>query len=564
MQVALVLSNLGSEKRLGAQTLAEPDDYERFALRCPAGHPVQKRKKFLHAWQGCITGRRCDLCLTMIERHQVRWRCQHHCDFDVCVACFDASAAPPPESAGDPDTHRCRPDEELPAAIDEVAVAVPRQNGFGCIKQLQAVEVAAEHVAPFSLPRELLVFEPEPSLVVRRFADGDEERAICCNVELPKREGQLLRELQREARHGKRAYYPSVCADALRHLARARQDVQRALGFMDASQAWRSDFFASGPLNSQDLQEDLNRGIVYFTGRDAALRPTLVFRANRVPQEYGDAGDDRILRLVLFCNEYMLRYLVMPGKVETNCIIVDLKGVRPSQVPVKVLKRLNSVLGAHYPGRLHAMYVVNMTPMLSTLAVAARGVLSTRQQQKLVVVKDVNELRTHYALHQLEEDLGGSRPLFTSFLPFPMQPGPFEAGYAGGPAADAVPNIHEAFTEAGLRGRSWDPSRSLEDNISLSYSSRAPAIFELCGLPAPLASPVVTADEEEATDADTAYASEADTSDSSGSSGDDEEPARAPEPPRQQRRGSTTCCHHCLSVWTLRDALRRRRRPQEA
>jgi len=97
-------------------------------------------------------------------------------------------------------------------------------------------------------------------------------------------------------------------------------------------------------------------------------------------------------------------------------------------------------------------------------------------------------LRADFALHQLETDMGGTAPVATQFLPFPLKPGPFEAGYAGGPAADGgwrTTGAHELLTAAGSLGRLWDPQRSHLENTRLEYTRNAPGIFQKCGLPVP-------------------------------------------------------------------------------
>lgn len=88
----------------------------------------------------------------------------------------------------------------------------------------------------------------------------------------------------------------------------------------------------------------LRHGFAYFVGRDRALRPALVFRAARVPQQWRKDFDiDRLLRVLIFCMEVLLRFMVVPGRVETSCLIVDLQ-----DISVKDLRRiLTCQLPAH-------------------------------------------------------------------------------------------------------------------------------------------------------------------------------------------------------------------------
>lgn len=55
---------------------------------CKNGHPVTKFKK-LRPWQGHVRDRACNSCGTPIDRKAFRWRCNEHCDWDICKVCYD-------------------------------------------------------------------------------------------------------------------------------------------------------------------------------------------------------------------------------------------------------------------------------------------------------------------------------------------------------------------------------------------------------------------------------------------------------------------------------------------
>lgn len=57
-------------------------------LVCNNGHPVCKFKK-LKPWQGHVRDRACCVCARPIDRKDMRWRCNHHCDFDLCEGCYN-------------------------------------------------------------------------------------------------------------------------------------------------------------------------------------------------------------------------------------------------------------------------------------------------------------------------------------------------------------------------------------------------------------------------------------------------------------------------------------------
>ncbi|CAE7809585.1 ADPRM [Symbiodinium sp. CCMP2592] len=62
-------------------------------LVCPAGHPIDKRKEGMSWRQSLLHGdtKDCDFCHREIQRTETRWRCFHHCDFNVCESCYAAN-----------------------------------------------------------------------------------------------------------------------------------------------------------------------------------------------------------------------------------------------------------------------------------------------------------------------------------------------------------------------------------------------------------------------------------------------------------------------------------------
>jgi len=70
---------------------ARPPDGEN-GLVCTKGHPVTKRKVGLRLHQKWEfwSERRCDFCDEEIAQNAVRWRCNEHCDFDICEPCYES------------------------------------------------------------------------------------------------------------------------------------------------------------------------------------------------------------------------------------------------------------------------------------------------------------------------------------------------------------------------------------------------------------------------------------------------------------------------------------------
>eukprot|EP00927_Polykrikos_kofoidii_P028173 TRINITY_DN24639_c0_g1_i1.p1 TRINITY_DN24639_c0_g1~~TRINITY_DN24639_c0_g1_i1.p1 ORF type:complete len:526 (+),score=74.31 TRINITY_DN24639_c0_g1_i1:397-1974(+) len=338
-------------------------------------------------------------------------------------------------------------------------------NGLFTLLEPEAIAVKPENLAAFTLPAEALFFDPPTEAIVSVFKNGDRERKIYNNIETDETEQRNVRQLQEDARKQNLAYMPSITSMCGRYLSRARGDTTQALKLMVATQEWRTEFFGGGPLADEAMREDLAHGIVYFCGRDSALRPTLVIRAARIPESwYKEKRIEKLIHVLIFCMEYMLRYMLIPGRVENNTVVVDLKGLSLTQVPIAALKDVYKVMSHHYMGRVFRFYICNASWTLMSIASVVKSILTDRQRQKLVFVDNVKDMAKDWAADQLEEDLGGRRPVDKGFFPFPLQPGPFEGGCLKPADQNAPRNLHEAIPQDMMFGRVWDPSLTPAEN----------------------------------------------------------------------------------------------------
>ena len=293
-------------------------------------------------------------------------------------------------------------------------------NGFPSLPDQHTIDVQAQHIAPFSLPEECFTYRPAPGAIVLSFKNGDSERMISCNTRLSMKELSMLRSLQERVAREKKSFLPSVSVAAVRYLGDHHFDVEGALQHMMNTQSWRLKYFPQ-PLQDMDLVEDFRKGFIYFCGRDNGLRPALVMRAGRAP---GGIQSEQFGRLFVFCMEYFLRFMMVPGRVENIVVLIDLKDLSYSQIPsVSALMELKEVLTKQDAGRVYRFYVCNLPFIVRALLGVVQAAMTERQRQKMRFVTDVASLREDFALHQLEEDLGGVRPLERVFLPFPLPPG---------------------------------------------------------------------------------------------------------------------------------------------
>merc|ERR1719387_2552593 len=100
---------------------------------------------------------------------------------------------------------------------------------------------------------------------------------------------------------------------------------------MKSTQEWRKSFFKE-PLVDVDIKDSMKHGVVYFSGRDVSLRPVIIVRAWRIPNEWYQSGSvDKLIKMLVFTMEYFMQFMTIPGRIENLSILVDLKGLGTTQ-----------------------------------------------------------------------------------------------------------------------------------------------------------------------------------------------------------------------------------------
>jgi len=352
------------------------------------------------------------------------------------------------------------------------------------------LSVDEKNISDFSMPQELLSFKPASSIAVQQFSNGDQERNIHCNVALSEEELQRLQEVRKLALSKDVVLHPAIAAQTTRFLSLSKGDASRALDLMMQAQQTRASYFKA-PISDAEIIDDLNLGFLYVTGRDPNLRPIMVLRASRIPKAWVQENDaDRLLRVVLFQLEYLCRYMFYPGRAENIVIIVDFKGMYATQLPLQMMGSIQKVLTYLYPCRTAQSFCCNLPLSLRMVFHTAKALLTARQQARLMLVEPA-DLGKMFAGSQLEEDLGGKRPVMQTFFPYQLNPGPFHVDGDADAGQSEAPRVHEAFTQQGLYGKMWDPRLDAEGNSYVETTPAAQSIFTACGLSLPDPPPVL-------------------------------------------------------------------------
>nr|CEL72299.1 TPA: CRAL/TRIO domain-containing protein [Toxoplasma gondii VEG] len=253
---------------------------------------------------------------------------------------------------------------------------------------------------------------------------------------------------------------------------------------------WRREFY---PLSDKDpeLAELLKLGAMYWVGRDPSLRPLLIVRLSRLPKA---TTPELFKKLTIFCFEWALRFLMVPGVVETCVVLFDVRAVPLHQFPVSALTDMVNTLTKQFPFRLHRMWIINDSFFVQTVWSIAKQFLTEVQQQKMKTGFEV-ELLKDYAAHQLEKHYGGSRDEIRVFYPFPLAPGPFniDAERPRETLPAELPMLAvDRFTTFGVV---WEGACRLP----IQWSAECSHVFAACGIPAP--PPAASLEDAEAAEA---------------------------------------------------------------
>ncbi|XP_026193390.1 uncharacterized protein LOC34618466 [Cyclospora cayetanensis] len=171
---------------------------------------------------------------------------------------------------------------------------------------------------------------------------------------------------------------------------------------------WREGFF---PLSDreEEMRAMLDKGVMFWVGRDRHLRPLLLIKLARLSKT---VSPEAFKRLTIFCFEWGLRYLMIPGVVETITVLLDVRGVPLHQFPISALTDMTSTLTKQYPFRLNRMLIINDSFFVQTVWNIAKQFLTEVQQQKMLFFRTgfEEELMREYTPWQLEKCYGGTRP----------------------------------------------------------------------------------------------------------------------------------------------------------
>lgn len=178
---------------------------------------------------------------------------------------------------------------------------------------------------------------------------------------------------------------------------------------------WRETFF---PLQVDDeLRKYLNSGLIYVHGRDAQLRPIVVFNVSMIDPKKTDL--DLVIRTMTFWFEYIINEWMLPGQIETWVFLTNLKGLGAAQMALSSNRRLFTYLSDNYKCRLATLYMLNVTKSMYVPWQVVKNFLDEVTVQKIQFYKDQvpTKLFDHTNKDQVEQKFGGNAPNCTQYWP---------------------------------------------------------------------------------------------------------------------------------------------------
>lgn len=289
------------------------------------------------------------------------------------------------------------------------------------------IEIPSSHVSPFAIDESVLLYEPALDDIV---GENEHSRVIFNNVAITQEEGEHVEKFleyllekspiaEKSSKDETSEIIYLMQSEFLRFLYSAKFDYKEAASLTLENYRFRlSDLL---PATTDGIEDELRNGYLYWFGRDKKFRPTLIadiFKLQDIPVE-------KILKLVVFCFEFFLRYLHVGGRAENYNVIIDCCNKGVVEVPIQMIIKLTEVMHSKYRGRLNKIYLINTPGLINVIMKTLSNVLPKSTFEKMVILKkDFKDvLLTLYNPNQLQNKFGGSSSDLTeNFYPFNFFP----------------------------------------------------------------------------------------------------------------------------------------------
>ena len=201
----------------------------------------------------------------------------------------------------------------------------------------------------------------------------------------------------------------------MRILSACNYNIEEAVQELNFDHYWRINTL---PIILTDSMKSLLQTEFYYThGRDRSLRPLLILTpAILLNSEF--EWDDFIL-LSHFINQYVIDFMLTPGKIENWIWIINLENVALLSFQKHSIKRVLKEFSNHYYERLRMLYILNANIGIRCMWNVLKGFIGNRSKQNILIEGS----NTHHSLcenihpKQLQTKFGGEADNISTFWP---------------------------------------------------------------------------------------------------------------------------------------------------
>jgi len=148
--------------------------------------------------------------------------------------------------------------------------------------------------------------------------------------------------------------------DSLKYLYSSKFDHDKSAEKIQNCLEWRSN------PNSQTLSPGvkfiLECGALYIYGRDRQFRPLMILDLAKV--DFDNMKEEDFNAAVTILMDIMREYCYIPGKIERTTVLIDLRNVSMTSVPMGAMKGFITIANACFPCTMHKTYLIGMTFMM--------------------------------------------------------------------------------------------------------------------------------------------------------------------------------------------------------
>ena len=118
------------------------------------------------------------------------------------------------------------------------------------------------------------------------------------------------------------------------------------------------------PIEHNNVKKLLNTGVIYILSRSkVGHHPILVINCTILVEKI-ELEDFALVATFIF--DWMIKNMLVPGRIETWIIILDLEDVSLTDVPMDKLKYFMNAVMRNFPTRMHRLVCVNTSWLVRT------------------------------------------------------------------------------------------------------------------------------------------------------------------------------------------------------